>query len=218
MGKLYRPLLRFTSVCLFAACIDLVQAGVERMRVLALFENKAILEIDGARRVLSKGQTSPEGVLLVEANTEQAVVAIDGKREVLRLGVVAGNFKGSGAASVTLYSTGNAFFAEGRINNTPVRFLVDTGATHVALSSVLAKQAGIDYLKGEPGVAKTASGFTRMYGVKLDRVKVGDIVLYNVEAGVTEGSQPDTPLLGMSFLNSLEMRRDGDRMELIKRY
>lgn len=188
------------------------------MRVLALFANKAILEIDGARRVLSAGDTSPEGVQLLEANSEQAVVVVNGKREVLTAEVVTSSFKGTAPASVTLYSSGNAFYADGSINGTPVRFVVDTGATTVALSSALAKQAGIDYQKGRAGVAKTASGFARMYAVKLDTVKVGEIVLYNVDAGVIEGSQPDVPLLGMSFLNSLEMRREGDRMELIKRF
>jgi aspartyl protease family protein len=99
-----------------------------------------------------------------------------------------------------------------------VTFLVDTGASTIALNSATAKRIGIDYTKGRPGMATTASGYTRVYSVKLDSVKVGEIVLRNVDAGVIDGPQPETPLLGMSFLNALEMKRDGDKMELTRRY
>lgn len=219
MQGLYRQLITSTSAWLVCCALaGAAEAGTERLRILALFTGKAILEIDGARRVLSKGETSPEGVKLLEVDSEQAVVLFNGKRETLTLEVVTSSMKDSGAASVMLYSSGNAFYADGSINGKPVRFLIDTGATSVALSSALAKQIGINYRKGQPGMAKTASGFARIYGVRLEAVKLGEIVLYNVDAGVIEGSQPDIPLLGMSFLNNLEMRREGDRMELIKRF
>jgi len=186
---------------------------------LALFKDKAIFQIDGARRVLQNGQVSPEGVKLISANTEEATVEIAGKREVLKLGVVTSSFSSTGQPSVTLWADGSGFFhAEGSINNVPVRFLVDTGANTIAINSDLARRVGIDYTKGQPGMATTASGYTRIYGVVLSAVKIGEIVLHNVNAGVIEGRQPETPLLGMSFLGGLEMRRDGNRMDLIKRY
>lgn len=186
--------------------------------LLALFKDKAILQIDGARRVVARGETTPEGLKLISADTEQAVVEVDGRRRTLKLGVVVGSQSATGQPSVTLWANRGFFYAEGSINNVPVRFLVDTGASAIALNSALARRIGIDYTKGEPGVAVTASGHARMFAIRLSRVKVGEIVLYDVEAGVIEGAQPDTPLLGMSFLSALEMRRDGDRMELIKRY
>jgi aspartyl protease family protein len=200
---------------LVPCCAD----AVEKITLLALFKDKAIFQIDGARRVLQNGQVSPEGVKLISANTEEATVEIAGKREVLKLGVVTASFSATGQPSVTLWADGNGFFhAEGSINNIPVKFLVDTGANTIAINSELARRIGIDYTKGQAGMATTASGYTRIYGVVLNAVKIGEIVLHNVNAGVIEGRQPETPLLGMSFLGGLEMRRDGNRMELIKRY
>jgi len=189
--------------------------------LFALFKDKAILKVDGTRRVLAAGGVSPEGVKLVSADpeTEEAVVEIDGKRQTLHLGVVISAFQSVARDSITLYSDTNGFFhAEGSINGSRVTFLVDTGANTVAINSALAKRVGIDYTRGQPGLAKTASGYARTYGVKLDTVKIGAIVLHNVDAGVIEGPQPDTPLLGMSFLNALEMKREGDKMELTRRY
>jgi aspartyl protease family protein len=202
-----------------------VLPGVSRamdLSLYALFKNKAILKVDGSRRVLAVGDTSTEGVKLIstDTETEEAVVDVQGKRQTLKLGVIQAAFTSSSAReSVTLYADSNgSFHAEGSINGTPVKFLVDTGATTVAINSATARNAGIDYKKGQAGVAKTAGGFTRAYSVTLATVKVGDITMHNVEAGVIEGSQPDVPLLGMSFLNAMEMRRDGNRMDLTKQY
>jgi aspartyl protease family protein len=196
-------------------------AGAADITLFALFKDKAILQVDGTRRVLATGAESPEGVKLVSTDTqaEEAVVERDGKRETLRLGVVFSAFQSAAQQSVTLFADTNGFFhAEGSINGAAVTFLVDTGANTIAINSATAKRAGIDYTKGRPGTAKTASGYARMYGITLDSVKIGEIVLRNVEAGVIDGPQPETPLLGMSFLSALDMRREGNKMELTRRY
>lgn len=197
-------------------------AADDGIALYALFKDKAILTIDGARRVLKAGETSPEGVKLISTDTEQeqAVVEAGGRRETLKLGVVVSRFEGSSPTLVTLWADGSGFFfANGSINGSSVTFLVDTGANSVALSGVLAQRLGIDYKKkGLKGIATTASGHVRNYVMKLDTVKIGEIVLHNVDAAVLEGSHPSTPLLGMSALNSLEMRRDGNKMDLIKKY
>jgi aspartyl protease family protein len=186
-----------------------------------LFKDKAILHVDGTRRVLTIGTESPEGVKLVSTDTqaEEAVVELKGKRETLRLGMVVSAFQSAARESVTLFSdTGGSFHAQGSINGAAVTFLVDTGASTIAINSATAKRAGIDFTKGRAGTARTASGYVRIYSIKLDTVKVGEIMLRNVEAGVIDGPQPETPLLGMSFLNALEMKRDGNMMELTRRY
>jgi aspartyl protease family protein len=197
-------------------------AALENLSLYALFKDKAILLVDGSRRVLAAGETSPEGVRLISTDTqaEEAVVEIAGARQTLKLGVVIAAFKSAARAHVTLWADGSGFFhAQGSINGQAVTFLVDTGANTVAINSALAQRLGLDYRKrGQPGTAATASGYTRFYGVKLDSVKIGEIVLHNVDAAVIEGREPQTPLLGMSALNALEMRRDGDRMELTKKY
>ena len=195
--------------------------AAETVSVYALFNGKAILMVDGSRRVLKEGEVSTEGVRLISASTEtdEAVIEVEGKRRVLKMGVVISAFTGPAQASTTLWASSNGFFhAEGSINGVPLTFLVDTGANTIAMNIATAKRVGIEYEKGQPGIAKTASGFVKIYGLTLDRVKIGEIELRNVEAGVIEGSQPDTPLLGMSFLGRLEMRRDGNRMDLIKKY
>jgi aspartyl protease family protein len=196
-------------------------AGAADISLFALFKDKAILQVDGTRRVLAIGDESPEGVKLVSTDTqaEEAVVELKGKRETLRLGVVMAAFQSVARESVTLYADSSGFFhAEGSINGTAVTFLVDTGANTVALNSATAKRAGIDYTRGSLGTARTASGYARMYVIRLATVKVGEIMLRNVEAGVIDGPQPETPLLGMSFLNVLDMKRDGNKMELTRRY
>lgn len=207
-------------------CGPLAAQAVEKLTLLALFKDQAILHVDGENRVLSKGETSPEGVELLEANSARAIVNIDGRREVLELGMVASFPGGSddvapaweGPEKLTLWEEDDGFFyASGAINGSSVRFLVDTGANTIAINRSLAERLGIDYRDGQKGVATTASGVTPMYMVTLDRVSVGDITLREVQAGIILGAQPEVPLLGMSFLGKLDMVREGQRLELKRR-
>lgn len=195
--------------------------AAESISLHALFQGKAILVIDGARRVLATGEVSQEGVRLIATDTaaEEAVIEVDGKRETIKLGVVMAGFRPTRQASVTLWAgSGGHFHADGAINGLPVRFLVDTGATTIALSGTDASRLGIDYRsRGRPGYASTAGGVVRTYSLTLDKVEVGPITIYNVEAGVVEGAFPREPLLGMSFLGRLDMKRQGDQMELTQR-
>jgi aspartyl protease family protein len=87
----------------------------------------------------------------------------------------------------------------------------------IALSSADAVRLGIDYKKGQPVYMNTANGTTTAYQVRLNSVKVGDIVLNQVDGVVQESGLPFA-LLGMSFLNRTEMRRDGEQMVLTKRF
>ena len=179
--------------------------AADAVNLLALFENKALLYINGERRMLAVGETSPEGVRLISADSEQAVVHRDGISETLVLGTVA-TFPGSasvpeapsweGPESVSLWADPNGFFfASGSINGYPIRFLVDTGATTIAINSRLAQQIGIDLGGGRRGLATTASGVTPMVAVTLDSVTVGEI-----------------------FLGQLDMVRQGNRMDLKRRF
>jgi len=194
-----------------------------KINLFAVSEGKAILVIEKKRRVLKIGQTSPEGVTLLKTNTANEIVTIrvDGKEQELGLNSVLGSsFQKGNAPKVTLYSDRiGQYQTDGHINGKLVRFLVDTGASTIALSSVTAKKIGLDYLSlGRPSVASTASGYVRMYEVKLTTVKVGAITLYNVDAGVIEGTHPTEVLLGMSFLGKLKVKQEGNKMELMKKY
>ena len=95
---------------------------------------------------------------------------------------------------------------------------MDTGATSVAINSGDAKFAKIDYERGERVTLSTANGEVGAYLVKLNTLKIGSIVLNNVEAVVTEGGSPPYVLLGMSALNRVEMKRDNSIMTLTKKY
>lgn len=211
----------FLLVMITLAAPSLLAA--ERIQLFALFENKAILKINGARHVLARGETSPEGIKLVATDTvhEVAEIELNGRRETLKLGVVsaAGFAESKTSGNVTLYADRGFFYSDGKINGAPVRFLIDTGANAVALSSQAAERIGLDYRReGRRGIASTAGGMVPMYSLKLESVTVGDITLYDVDAGVIEGSHPTDVLLGMSFLGRVEMKRDGNKMELTKRY
>jgi aspartyl protease family protein len=105
------------------------------------------------------------------------------------------------------------FHVDGSIDGAPVTFMVDTGASMIALDTATAERLGID----TGGLAyradiMTANGVARAAMVRLDEVRVGGIERRNVQAAITEGRLlGGTVLLGMSFLNTLtsfDFRRD----------
>nr|WP_256489599.1 TIGR02281 family clan AA aspartic protease [Pleionea sp. CnH1-48] len=107
------------------------------------------------------------------------------------------------------------FRAKGLINGVSVNFLVDTGATVIAMNHSVANRVRIPYrTQGRLTKVETASGITDAYKVNLATVRVGDIELKNVEAVVIVGAQPSSVLLGMSFLSRLQMKQEGTRLTL----
>jgi len=196
--------------------------AIDKIVINGLFQDKAIVTIDGKQRVLKKGNISPEGVLLIEADSKKAVIEIDGKQEVYTLGNHIGNsFKKSTESKKLILTpdSGGMFNVTGSINGFNVRFVVDTGATLVSMNGNIAKRLGIDYkLIGKESQSYTASGKSKVYIVNLKKVKVGDIELTNVKGAVHDGSFPVITLLGMSFLGKLDMKREGRIMELEKKY
>jgi len=192
------------------------------INVVALFNNKAMLIINkGKPQTLSVGQVSREGVKLVAADTSRAVLEVEGKRREFGMGqaaTVAGN-QATGPGSVTLYADGAGHFVtDGLVNGRELRFLVDTGATLIAMNSGDAVYAGIDYKKGIRIPIHTASGEEVGYRVVINTLKLGNLILNQVDCVVLEGGSPAMVLLGMSALNRMEMRRDGITMTLTKKY
>lgn len=195
------------------------------MQLVATGKDRAIVIVDGERLVLDRGERSGDGVLLVRADSGEAVLRIDSREIVLRAGAMAAPVlqeaytpPPAAPASVTLWADRDGFFhADGKINGQPVRFLVDTGANTIALSSEEADRLKIDYEKGKPGFASTAAGIAPVKMVKLRQITVGGITAYDLEAGIIQGDHPKTPLLGAPFLEQVKMIRNGRRMELHKR-
>lgn len=189
--------------------------------VVGLFPGKAVVTINrGAPRTLSVGQKTSEGVVLVSVDRTTAVLEIDGKKQSLEMGQHFESAAATGGRNEVTMAEGSGghFIVTGQINGNSVRFMVDTGATLVALSATEAKRLGIDYEKGQRGRASTAGGIVPSYRVKLDSVSVGDITLLGVDAAVVEGPGMDFILLGNSFLSRTEMRREGSTLKLIKRF
>lgn len=181
-------------------------------------DKAAIVAIDGGEpRTIRVGQRVGP-VALVSVRGDQAVVEVDGRPRTLVRGQTYSTRAGSDRQTATLTAgSGGHFIAEGQVNGGAVRFLVDTGATMIALPASDARRLGIDYASARRASARTASGTTPVFLVKLDTVRVGTIELHNVEAAVIEQGL-DTALLGMSFLNRVEMQRDGERMLLTRRF
>jgi aspartyl protease family protein len=198
-------------------------AAATDVNVIGLFRGKAVVMVDGGKpRTLNVGETTPDGVKLVSVDSESAVLEIDGKRRTLGMGqssiaVASPSTGGRSQATLAADSRGH-FMTTGQINGQSVQFLVDTGASMISMNASDAKRLGVSYLKGERGYATTANGPATVYKVRLDAVRVGDISITSVDALVHEGNSLPLVLLGMSFLNRVEMRRDGPTMTLIKRF
>jgi aspartyl protease family protein len=179
----------------------------------------AVLTIDGGPpRTVAVGGTMREGVRLVALDGDRAVVEADGRRQTLELGARPMRIDPREAQALTLHADARGhFLSDALINGVSVPFVVDTGATLLALGAGDATRAGIDYRRGEKAMTQTAGGVVEVWRVKLDRVQVGPFTFHGVDAAVFESGLP-VALLGMSVLNRLQMKRDGNRLTLEKRY
>ena len=193
--------------------------AAEQVRVLALFPGKAMLSIDGLNRMLQQGGSSPEGVKLISADPDQAVVEFDGRKQVLTLGsgVASSYHRKKRLEARVLMNNQGAYAVQGLVNGHSLTMVVDTGANTVALSEDHARGLNLDYRrKARRTLVQTASGMVQAWSVTLDRVKIGEIELRNIPAVVIEGDLPEQVLLGMSFLSSLQIRHQGNLMLLFK--
>ena len=216
LSRIFRVLL----VLWIATLSPLAQAGTD-VRVVGLFSERAVVVIDGRQQILKVGETTPEGVRLIAADSESAVFEIDGEEVSARLdGRVTARKRTAKAKEFQISrNTSGMFTTVGSINGLTVSFLVDTGATRVSMNAAQANRLGIDFrVVGTPMMVTTASRMERAWGVTLDTVKVGELNLRNVGAVVLEGAQPAQTLLGMSYLGRLEMTNTGRLMTLRKKY
>ncbi len=193
----------------------------ERIVIQGLLKDMAIVSIDGNRRVLKPGKPSPEGAILIMANSEKAIIEIDGERKAYKLGRhIANTFKPAKAKSAIMIAPDRdgMYRVNGSINDFQIKFLVDTGATLIAMSENHAKRLGIEYkLTGRVGSTSTASGKAKAWYVRLKKVKVGPLLIRDVDAAVIKGDHLINILLGNSFLNRVQMVRNGKMMELRKK-
>lgn len=185
-------------------------------------DERALIVIDGAPpQVMRVGETR-SGVRLLEVRAQSVLVEMEGVRREVRLGGVVG-----GGAEATEAERGRAllradgrghFSAPARVNGVPVTFLLDTGASTVALPRSVATRAGVRLDTAQRVMIQTANGPTPAHRTLLNSIQLGGITLHMVEAVVLEDGRLPVPLLGMSFLGRIDLRQEGDRLTLLQRY
>ena len=202
------------------------------VNVVGLFPNKAVVQIEGgALRTLSVGQKTRDDIILLSVGRDGATFDIQGRRVALALSsartqaspAAAGNYPiaanypiVANYAVVPINERGD-LLTNGEVNGMPVRFAVDTGATFITLPAREASRLGLDYHNGQKIMMETANGEVFAYRLKLDTVRVGEVAVHDVEAVIAEGNGLPIALLGMSFLNRVDIRREGTILTLTKR-
>jgi aspartyl protease family protein len=181
---------------------------------------RALLVIAGRPRTVAVGE-SADGVRLLRWVDDHAEVEYQGRAVRLRVGATPAQLGGTQVVSparevVITAGPGGHFTTSGAINGQAVSFMVDTGATLVALGRDQAERLGIDLSNARPAMTQTANGPVPVQLVTLNSVRVGELELANVGAAVLPMPMPMV-LLGNSFLARLQMRRDNDVMRLERR-
>ncbi|MEM1404169.1 MAG: TIGR02281 family clan AA aspartic protease [Pseudomonadota bacterium] len=187
--------------------------------VEALLPGLAVMRIDGQRVKLRAGE-SHKGITLVEANSRTALLEIDGKQQ--RLGVsqrISAQFSAPESRVVTIPRNSQLQYRTiAQINGARLNVVVDTGANIVALNAAHARAAGIAEDEGQPSQVQTAGSIVEARRVMLDSVDVGGIRVNRVLATVIDGEFPVDVLLGMSFLQHVDLEESEGILTMRARY
>jgi aspartyl protease family protein len=202
---------RLAAMLLLAAASPAALATT--VMVMSIGQGRVDVLVNGsAVRTLRPGETSPEGVRLIEVGPQGALVEVDGRRWTMGLG-------SSTATSVVVQADARGhFLVTAAINGVPMRALVDTGASAVSLNLSDARRLGVNLAGAQSVTLQTAGGPRQGLRARLATVQVGDIVLRDVEATVSVADELAIVLLGMSFLNHLELQRAGTTLTLTRRH
>lgn len=205
---------------LFAVALSFfsfVVTAAPLVQVVGLFPGAAVVNVDGQRKLVRVGHVGPGGVEVVSADSKGAVLRVEGveRRYTLSRELSAGFAEPDRRQLSIARGQGGHYWVAGSINGQSVQFLVDTGATSVAINEIQARRLGIDYrVDGKPIVVSTTGGTAKAWRVYLNSVKVGAIDVLGVDAVVVEGGSPSDALLGMSFLSRVSWREDQGVLKL----
>lgn len=194
-------------------------APAQSVALSGVLGGKALLVVGGAvPRAVAAGETH-QGVRVLSVGKEEAVVEVAGTRSTLQLGQAPVSVGGTGGGSQRVVLVADArghFVQQGQINGQLMEFMVDTGASTIALGQAQAQRLGLDYRSGPPVRINTANGIAQGWRLRLDSVRLGDVQVFGVDAIVTSQPMPYV-LLGNNFLNYFQMTRSPDQMVLEKR-
>lgn len=107
------------------------------------------------------------------------------------------------------------YVATGSINGHPVEFLVDTGATDVAIPAHLAEKLKLKTLRAI--IYETANGPVRGFTTRIEKLSLGNVSVSQLRGGINPGMTNSYVLLGMSFLRQVEFTQRGDTL-IIRQY
>ncbi len=208
------------------------------MKVIGLFKSKVIAMINGKQQVLKVGDTTSEGFTLIEASSSGAIFEHNGKKVKYNLSsqinssykaakpedetnkteqarqVGESKFKNKKKTVRIELNQAGQYVTTIKINGKAITALVDTGANTISVNSKLAKQLHIVYKQGTVMQVNTASGMASGYAVILDEVSLSGIKVEKIAATVLEGDEPKIALLGMSFLQHVNMKFDEKTKDL----
>ncbi len=208
--------MRLAALALLFASLT---AQAVEINLIAIMGSKAMVEVDGARKLMEAGQ-SASGAKLLNVSADAVVFEAGGRKLTLSMDnrSIKSNISPEGGKKLVMPNDNGHFYAGLAINGLPLRGVVDTGATVLTLSSNHARAAGIDLSRATTGTAVTAQGTVATRQTTINTLRLGDIVLHNIDALVIDGQFPPTPLIGMNVLQRFTMQREADRLTLIQRY
>ena len=194
-------------------------AHAQAVALAGMLGSKALIVVDAHPPKAVGAGDEFQGVKVLAIARDEATVEIQGARRVLRLGespVSVGNRGGSGKRIVLMADSRGHFVNSGTINGRVMQYMVDTGASTIAIGRSDADRMGLNYKNGQPVRMSTANGVAQGWRMKLDSVRIGDVEVFGVEAVITSQPMPYV-LLGNSFLTEFQMTRVNDQMVLEKR-
>jgi len=189
--------------------------------VVALSQDNIVVMIGGRYQRLAVGQTSSDGVKLISADSEAAVLEIEGKQVSYGLNAPLSNVAPPAPENASIRISPNSqgmYITSAKLNGHSIEVIVDTGASDVAMNESHASSLGLDYKKHHNGIVNvsTASGVAAAYTVSLDEISLNGVRQRYVEAVVVQGNFPRNILLGMSFLKNVDMQRQPNGILEIK--
>lgn len=207
------------AVLALASCMWAATSLAQTVAMTGVMGSKALLIINGSAPKALSANESHQGVRVVDVQGHSATIEMQGQRQTLRMGdspISVG--KGlAGGRKVVLRADSRGHFREnGFINNKPMQYMVDTGASVIGIGQPDAERMGLNFQQGTAVTVRTANGNAQGWRIKLDTVRVGDITVYGIDAVVSPQPMPFV-LLGNSFLSQLHMTRQGNEMVLEQR-